>query len=305
MNRLLVVMLSCLALAACGDTPQPFKGSKKVTADVAVLDVPSAVGIAVVPVDGLPQPLNGQLTAAIAKALEVYEIPAEPVPVNQGLGFSLEGRVVDKTTANGSTTADLLWILKGRNGREAGLYMQAIAVTDQQWQLGSLAAAAQTGRDTAEAIAAIIDGDTQRAAGATDRTARTAAGTAKDAGASPAPRPLRVSVKPMEGAPGDGRESLQLATLETLLANGVTRDDVNPDVVLIGSVKTEPSVNGQEFMTIAWRAIAQDGEELGEVKLTNNIPKGALDGRWGPTAFAIAEAGLPQMLELLSFAPRF
>jgi hypothetical protein len=295
--RLLIFILA-LSLAACGDTPQPFKGTKKVTSDVAMIDVPSAVGIAVIPVQGLPQPLNGQLTGAVAKALEPFEIPAEALPFNQGLGFTLEGRVVDKTTENGVITADVLWILKSRTGQESGLYMQAIAVTEQQWQLGSLAAAAQTGRDTAAAIAGIIDGDTQRIAGLK-------ATKAKNDTPKENERPIRVSVKPMEGAPGDGREALQLATLELLLANGVTRDDTNPDVILIGRVDTEPSVGGQDFMTIAWRAIAQDGEELGEVKLTNNILKGALDGRWGPVAFTIAEAGLPQLVELLSYAPRF
>ncbi|MBL8630009.1 MAG: hypothetical protein JNM81_10300 [Rhodospirillaceae bacterium] len=299
MTRLLVALLICAGLAGCGDTPQPFKGTKKVTSDIATLDVPSAVGIAVVPVDGLPNPLNSQLTSAVARALEPLDIPAEALPVNQGLGFTLEGRIVDKTTQGGTVTADIVWILKDRKGRETGLYMQAIAVSEQQWQLGSLAAAAQTGKDTAAAIAGIIDGDTQRAAGGIGAKTTAAAKPAE------AQRPIRVSVKPMEGAPGDGRESLQLATLETLLANGVQRDDVSPDVVLMGHVDTKPSVNGQDFMTIAWRAITQDGQELGEVKLTNNIPKGALDGRWGPVAFTIAEAGLPQLLEMLAVAPRF
>jgi hypothetical protein len=299
MNKLLSVLVMCAALAACGDTPQPFKGTKKVTSDVATLDVPSAVGIAVVPVDGIPNPLNTQLTNAVARGLEPFEIPAEALPVNQGLGFTLEGRVVDKTVQNGTVTADVMWVLRDRKRRETGLYMQAFAVTEQQWQLGSLVAATQTGRDAAAAIAAIIDGDTQRAAGGVG--AKTTATSVP----AEAPKPIRISVKPMEGAPGDGRESLQLATLETLLQKGGKRDDINPEVILIGRVELEPSVNGQDFMTIAWRAITQDGQELGEVKLSNNIPKGALDGRWGPVAFTIAEAGLPQLLEMLAVAPRF
>jgi hypothetical protein len=119
------------------------------------------------------------------------------------------------------------------------------------------------------------------------------------------PPPLRVAVRPMEGAPGDGPKSLQLATLETLLVNGIKRDDINPEVILMGRVEVEPSVGGQDFVTIAWRAISQDGKDLGEVKLTNHVPHSSLDGRWGATAFAVAEAGLPQLMELLSLAPRF
>lgn len=282
-------------LAACGTTPQPFQGTKKVTADVAALDVPSAVGIAIIPIQDMPDPLNGQITTSIAKALEPYEIPAEALPRNIGLGFTLEGRVVDRTSESGTVSADIVWILKSRNGREAGIYMQAISVSEQQWAIGALAAATQAGRDTAAAIASIIDGDTQRAGG----------GAITAVKSLPPQKPLRISVKPMEGAPGDGNESLQLATLDMLMANGVKRDDINPDVVLMGRVESEPSVPGQDYITITWRAITQNGEDLGDVKLSNNIPQGALDGRWGATAFAIAEAGLPQLLELLSFAPRF
>lgn len=295
--RVLFALAMAITLTACGAVPQPFQGTKKITADVAFLDVPSAVGIAIVPVQGLPQPLNGQITANVAKALEIYEIPAEAMPINKGLGFTLEGRVVDRTQQNGTVSADLVWILKSRNGREAGLYMQAVALTEAQWSDGAESAAIQVSRDTAAAIAGIIDGDTKRAAGG-------AAGVVS-AVAPEAPKPVRISVKPMDGAPGDGREALQLATLETLLASGAKRDDINPEVVLMGRVETEPSVNGQDFVTIAWRAISQDGTDLGEVKLTNNIPRGALDGRWGATAFAIAQAGLPQLIELLSTAPRF
>ena len=90
-----------------------------------------------------------------------------------------------------------------------------------------------------------------------------------------------------------------------MLTNGAKRDDINPEVVLMSRVEIEPSINGQDFVTIIWRAISQDGTDLGEVKLTNTIPRGALEARWGPTAFAIADAGLPQLLQLLTTAPRF
>ena len=295
--KTIFALMMVLGLAACGTSPLPFKGAQKVTADEATLDIPSAVGIAIVPVQDMPEPLNTQLRTAVAKGLEPYEIPAEAVPQNTGLGFTLEGRVIDRSVEEGTITADILWVLRSRTGREAGVYMQAMAVTEQQWTLGALATAGQAGRDAAAAMAQVIDSDTQRAGGGSVLP--------RPQTQAEAPPPLRISVKPIEGAPGDGREALQLATLEMLMANGVKRDDINPDVVLMGQVDTEASVPGQEYITITWRAITQDGEELGDVSLSNNIPKGSLDGRWGSTAFAIAQAGLPQLLELLSFAPRF
>jgi len=297
MTRLTAIVLAALLVAACGPIPQPFQGTQKVTADVPMLDVPSAVGIAVIPVSGLPQPFNDQLTKEIAKGLEPYEIPAEAVAVNNGLGFSLHGTVVNPVRQDGVVTADVLWTLKSRRGRDAGVYMQAFSVPERDWTQGNGASATRVGREVAAGIAGIIEGSTTQAAGGSTTPApeRTAA----------PPKPVRITVKPVDGAPGDGREALQLATLEVLLANGAKRDDVNPEVVLMGRVEAEPAAGGQQFVTIAWRAIAQDGTDLGEVKLTNTIPQGALDGRWGPAAFAIAEAGLAQLLELLALAPRF
>lgn len=300
MTRLFIVLLAAALSAACGPIPQPFQGTKKVTADIAALDVPSAVGIAIVPVIGMPPDFSTALTKAVAKELEPYEIPAEATALNTGLGFSLQGTFVNPSRADGMVSGDILWRLKSRRGQDAGVYLQGIAVPIAQWEGGGGAAmAARIAQDTASGIAGIIDGSTNQAAGGASPTP-----AAPARGPEP-PAPVRISVAQVDGAPGDGREALQLATLEVLLSNGAKRDDVNPEVVLMGRVETEPSINGQDFITIAWRAISQDGAELGEVKLTNTIPRGALDGRWGATAFAIAEAGLPQLLELLAAAPRF
>ncbi|MSO96773.1 MAG: hypothetical protein EXR11_00935 [Rhodospirillaceae bacterium] len=290
--------LICIVLAACGSVPQPFQGTAKVTSDIAILDVPSAVGIAILPITDLPEPLNGQLTSAVAKALESYEIPAEAVPANTGLGFTLTGKIIDRRDENGMVVAGLTWALTSRAGRPAGAYTQSLSMPLASWEQGETALANQLGRDAADVINEIIEGKNKL-------VADTPAAAPPNARQASAPTPLRVSVKPMEGAPGDGREALQIATLQSLLANNMKRDDANPEVVLAGQVSTQPTANGQEFVTISWRAITKDGQELGEAKLTNTIPRGSLDGRWGAAAFAIAEAGLPQIMELLSLAPRF
>jgi hypothetical protein len=290
-------LILILALAGCGPIPQPFKGTSKVTADVAMLDVPSAVGIAVVPVGGVPPDVSATVTAAVARGLEPYEIPAEATAVNAGLGFTLQGAALGLAESDGIMGGNILWTLKSRAGRETGVYMQTIQVPLTDWRSGAGDSLAHLGAEAAAGIAAIIEGSTRAAAGGSTVPAATAGAAA--------PPPLRISVKPAEGAPGDGREALQLATLELLLASGAKRDDVNPEVVLMASVGAEPAAGNQQFVTITWRAIAQDGQDLGNVTLTNTIPQGALDGRWGASAFAIAEAGLPQLLELLAAAPRF
>ena len=299
MGRVFALFALGLLTAGCGPIPQPFQGTKKVSSDIAFLDVPSAVGIASAPVMGVPQPLNQEFTKAIAQALEPYEIPAEATASNKGLGFSLQGQVMEPTRKDGVVNASVMWTLKSRKGQSAGVYIQTIAVPIQDWEKGGGSTATRLGRDTAAGIAGIIEGSTNQAAGGVS--------TAPDRSALKAdvPPPVRITVKPVEGAPGDGRDSLQAATLESLLANGAKRDDVNPEVVLMGRVEIQASVNNQDFVTIAWRAITQDGADLGEVKLTNTIPHGSLDGRWGGAAFTIVDAGLAQLLALLAVAPRF
>ncbi|WP_339937823.1 hypothetical protein, partial [Undibacterium luofuense] len=53
-------------------------------------------------------------------------------------------------------------------------------------------------------------------------------------GETPAPvaaaraRLPRISIAPVEGAPGDGRESLRLALIQVMFERGVARDDSNP-----------------------------------------------------------------------------
>ena len=107
----------------------------------------------------------------------------------------------------------------------------------------------------------------------------------------------------MEGAPGDGRESLRIALIQVMFERGVARDDSNPEVILRATMTSTPASGDQQKVELVWHAIARDGKDLGTVKLDNTIPNGALDGAWGPTAFAIATAAAPDLVALLGTAP--
>ena len=305
MMRIVVAALVVLGvLAGCGDIPRPFKGTNKVTTDLAILDVPSAVGIAVVPVHGAPEPFNGQLTKAVAGELERLEIPSEAVIENRGLGFTLQGDVLGVDEQNGQASVSVRWSLKTRRGGDSGGYTQRIVLRALEWRDGSPAAAGRMGKDAAEVVVAMIEGSDSLTTGPL-----TGQGTGGRTQAPPPrvekPSYASFSVKPVEGAPGDGRESLQIAVIQALMAKGARRNDDQPDVVLIGRVDTRPAANGQDFIEISWRAITQDGRDLGEAKLSNTIPRGSLAGPWGPSAFTIAEAALPDIMRLLALAPRF
>ncbi len=286
MFKSLAALALALVLSACGSVPQPFRDAPRATTDNPLLDVPSAVGIAVLPVAGAPAPLNREISKALATRLQALDIPAEAVDSNAGLGFTLTGDAQDLVAAPSGVTATIVWSLRSRRG-VAGEYRQAIAVPASAW------------RDDASGVEAVA---TQLAGAAGLPIVALVGGESPVAVAAPRTRLPRISIAPVEGAPGDGRESLRLALIQVMFERGVARDDSNPEVTLRAAMTSESVPGDQQKVAIVWRAIGKDGKDLGTVRLDNTIPNGALDGPWGPTAFAIATAAAPDLMALLGTA---
>jgi len=57
---------------------------------------------------------------------------------------------------------------------------------------------------------------------------------------------------------------------------------------------------GQDDVAIVWQILNADGQNLGEVRLDNRIPRGELDGPWGMIAEAIVDGALPGLLEIIA-----
>ena len=283
-----VAIVVLMLLSACGQIPRPFIDAPHATTDNPLLDMPTAVGIAVVPVRGLPDALSGAVTRAAAARLQAFEIPAEAVPANTGVGFTLEGIADSVTPGPDGRTVSIMWTLKSRRGAVTGSHRQNVMIPEKLWEQPDGETATLMGGEVASVIAAMLGATTPTPANAV------AAGPA---------RPT-ISVKAVEGAPGDGRESLRLAVLQVLNENGFRRDDVNPDVILTCAMTSEPAREGLQRVGIVWRANARDGADLGTMRLDNTIPNGALDGAWGPTAFAIADAAAADLVTLVTSEPK-
>lgn len=289
------VVALIVVLSACGAVPKPFRETPRVTTGNLLLDVPTAVGIAVLPVRGAPAPLDMQISRAVAQRLQASEIPAEAVPENRGLGFTLLGEATTQDAGAADVSMVVTWTLRSRRGGNAAdptrTYRQVITVPRSVWQGGDELAAGRLGTEAGLAIGDLINGIAP------------AAIAAAPAAAPPKPTFPSVSVKPVEGAPGDGQESLRLAVLQALNINGVRRDDINPEVTLDCRIVITPFDSSRQKVEISWRATHRDGKDMGNVRLDNTIPLGALDGAWGPTAFAIADAALNDLLTLLLTQP--
>jgi len=106
-------------------------------------------------------------------------------------------------------------------------------------------------------------------------------------------RPIFV-IRPVQGAPGDGNTSLTAAIGQALrqMDASVTNDPVQATHVLQGSVRVDSPFAGRQKVRIVWRVTAMDGEVTGQAVQENQVPQGSLDGNWGTTAGAVANAAV-------------
>ena len=254
-------ILGLAALAACGPIPRPFQPDHKPPPPVSDDLFVSRAGIAVTAPQALAEADAETLAAAIAHALTKHDIIATAGPGNRA-------SLVLSARAQGST---LHWRLASPGG---AIFTELTLDYD--------AAAAPLAH--AHTLAAHI----------ADRL-RPSPDPATDA-AQPT-----LTVLPVDGAPGDGRGALSRAMAHALAANGyiVSPDLAEATLLLAGSVYVSAAGTSREAVAIEWTLMRLDGRRLGTVAQENTIPAGSLDGRWGPTAQAVALAGVDGVVALL------
>lgn len=111
-----------------------------------------------------------------------------------------------------------------------------------------------------------------------------------------------VVVLPIEEAPGDGRESLEVAMMQVLRDAGVPvrRVPEIQDFLLDVDIELGEPQDGSQRIRIVWTLLsARDFSEIGTLTQENRIPAGSLDGEWGDTAYAISRAAADGLIELL------
>jgi len=144
-----------------------------------------------------------------------------------------------------------------------------------------------------------------------DRTKRPQAAQTPAAVPASAARPAdapAVALRPIEGAPGDGAESLGRAMRQFLgrAAISVVEETQNPAAIILGRVAVSDVSTQQQEVRIDWTVLAPDGKRLGTIGQANKIPAGRLNGPWGGIANAVAEnavQGLSDLFDRLSAAP--
>lgn len=124
---------------------------------------------------------------------------------------------------------------------------------------------------------------------------------AKPALAQPASGQLVAVVPRVQGAPGDGSQSLSEAIRQELQGRGVGLVEVaSANTYRVeGIVKLGEAKDGKQPILIEWQVKDPKGKKLGTVSQRNEIPAGSLDGEWGATAQQAAGAAVQGIVKLL------
>ena len=289
MKRRFLAGLALLALAACGDLPQPFRGNPGGMAGRLVVPPPYRLAV--------PPPEAAMLTAteseafakAIAEALLKREVPAvaeAPLPLDWRLTMDmrLEGnRVVPR------------YALFDPDGAPQGV-AEGSAIPARDWSRPSAALFADVANDASRRAADLLL-RAEAARKSTNPAALAASG------------PPRLYLLPVRGAPGDGNDSLTARMQESLGDYGILAQDVadGAGFAADGRVNVVPVGRGMQRVEILWIISRRDGQELGRVLQMNEIPSGLLDRHWGDIAFAVAAeaaGGVQRVIENAGGMPK-
>lgn len=272
---LAVPLALAVALAACGDIPQPFRHDD----DVPRLARPKMTrGVTVRP--PAPGPEGKAVADALVRAFEDQDVPAL---VHEGPAF---GHVVDGQMQDGGKAVAVRWTLKAPDGAEAATTMHTVPKTvlaqnDPVLMKRSAAAAAI-------ALAApLADPDamaTQPAAAVDNRPSAT--------------------VMPLRGLPGDGDKALTEAMKRALGRGGLLVKTDGADYMVEGKVTVAPGLPGEDTVSVAWivrRGTAGESGsgELGRIGQDGAVPRGRLSQSWGSMARDIAEGGAAGVVEVV------
>lgn len=270
--------VAALGLAACQPLPQPFRPETKGAA-VSPLALPiGESSVFVQPLEGLPEDQGRLMAEAIAAALDDQDIPATATyrnPLSSDLVISL-----DRTPAAG--TPSWRWRLD-----KAGKQAKAGSPQPLRHALEKAAASAEPAdrKQFAAAIAAVIGPALQ------PDLPESLYGSAGK----------KLAVLDCDGAPGDGNKSLRQAMREMLILSNrpPVADPARADYLISCNVRVWSDTADSERVAIEWALLGTDGNRLGQVRQSNRIPKGQLDGIWGRTAHIIAQGGWQGIAEIL------
>jgi hypothetical protein len=267
-------------LAACQPLPHPFADDRP---PEALLRIRDTAGVSIAPIEGHPGGVAAKLGGAMAAALLKRDIPASSRTTSLG-SYLLYGRVVAARQHKGRAAVTALWRLYDSRGTILGERRVKLEAKTAEWAAADDAVIARLAEQSAAALAPLL----------ADEAPKRVAQPVSDGR-------VRVAVRTIRGAPGDGGKSLGAAVAAVLRRGdiAIVGEGGKADLYIEGEVTVSAPKQQKQHVKIVWRVRRADGAEIGKVEQENDIPGGLLDGPWGDIAYTVAisaSEGLAQLI---------
>lgn len=303
----LLGMLTAVFVSACGVLPRPFQPEQKTSLATGAFNLKPSASMRVAVPEGFAEEMTPLLQAELAAALQTYDIVAYSAAARAG-SHRLTLTMQEPGTATARIHAPDGTLMLDRRLPAAGTSARDSASARKSPAPSTVQSARRLARHYAGLLANdIFTLDAGLAvAGDTEPGERVASSTINTGTAAPAaPLPV-VSITEISGAPGDGEHSLARAMARALHAHGVplTAPPTADSHLLAADIKMRTKGPAEELIRITWRLSRPTGEQLGQMRQENILPKGTLDGAWGEIAAAVADSGAPELVALLRRSQR-
>lgn len=317
-----------IALAGCETGNSLLAGGGLTAPDTQLAGQPApASGTAqtarleIAPIIGAPENVSRDLQTQLASSFERNKISVAQGPSAKG-EYVLRGYIVAAREPAGSKIS-YIWDITDQTGKRAhritgeqratgggndpwsGVNAQTIqGIADKTaaqvatWYNGSNNVPVASSSSTPTPVAQSTPAPTPAAPAAT-QTAAASAATATTGSIESGS--FHAIVPAVTGAPGDGGVSLTGAIQRELSKNGVplATAAAGDTYKVEGKVAMGQGKDGKQPIQIDWNVFDPKGKKLGTVSQKNEIPQGSLDGTWGKTADAAAQAAAQGIIKLL------
>ena len=274
-------MAAALAAAACQPLPHPFAADAPRPGS-PILTLRDSASVTIAPVQGTPRATAEKLGAAIASALQQLEIPASDKAASIG-SYELVGKITTMPASGDKAVLVAVWDLREPSGLSLGERTERIEAPMRDWEEGVQDAVTRLAASSAVRLAAMLQDEAPAEAETGGQT--------------------RLLISGVDGAPGDGTDSLPRAITEILRRQDiavVTDPEAKADLVLRATVVVAKPKEGKQNVKIVWYVRRKDGGEIGTVGQENDVPAGLLDGPWGDVAYMVAVSAQDGIVQLVA-----
>ena len=279
--RAAAVVGVAMQLAACQPLPHPFADDAPRPGS-PMLTLRDSASVTIAPIDGTPRETAEKLGPAMASALQQREIAASDKTASIG-SYELVGKIEEMPSSGDQAALVVVWELRDPSGQSLGERTERLEASADDWEQGREDAVARLAAASADRLAALLQDD---------------APAEVEAGGH-----ARLLISGVQGAPGDGGESLPRAITEVLKRQEVaivTDPKAKADFVLDADVVVANPKAGKQNVKIVWRVRRKDGSEIGTVGQENDVPAGLLDGAWGDVAYMVAVSAQDGIMQLVA-----